>query len=65
MTEQLERQNQYYTDIINELQNRILSIDEENQATFAAFSQIMRYIYIYRNVLISFNSEFIFKKKVS
>ncbi|XP_050054897.1 uncharacterized protein LOC114132904 isoform X3 [Aphis gossypii] len=38
---QLERQKQYYADIIIELKNRILSIEEENQTTFAVFSQKM------------------------
>lgn len=42
MVEQLKRQKQYYSDIINELKCRILSIEEENRATFAMYSQIMR-----------------------
>lgn len=42
MEEQLDYQKQYYTDIINELKNRIMSIEEKNEATFATFSQIMR-----------------------
>lgn len=42
MIEQLDRQKKYYADIINELKNRILSIEEENRATFAIYSQIMR-----------------------
>lgn len=42
MEEQLEYQKEYYIDIINELKNRILLIEEKNQATFSIFSEIMR-----------------------
>jgi len=42
MVEQLKRQKQYYADIINELKYKILSIEEENRATFTTYSQIMR-----------------------
>lgn len=40
--EQLDHQTKYYTAIVNELKNRIMSIEEKNEVTFATFSQIMR-----------------------
>lgn len=40
--EQLKYQNKYYQNIINELKNKILSVQEENQNTFTAFSQVER-----------------------
>jgi len=42
MEEQLEYQKQHYTDIINELKTKLMFIKEQNQTTFATFSQIMR-----------------------
>jgi hypothetical protein len=42
MEQQLEHQKQYFKEIIKELKSRILSVEEENQTTFTAFSQIMR-----------------------
>ncbi|KAL5233335.1 hypothetical protein ACI65C_000745 [Semiaphis heraclei] len=40
MIEQSERQKQYYSDIVNELKNRILSTEEEKLASFVMYSQI-------------------------
>lgn len=42
MIEQSERQKQYYSDIVNELKNRILSTEEEKLASFVMYSQIAR-----------------------
>jgi len=42
MIKQSERQKQYYSDIVNELKNRILSTEEEKLASFVMYSQIAR-----------------------
>jgi len=42
MIEQSERQKQYYSDIVKEIKNRILSTEGENLASFVMYSQIAR-----------------------
>lgn len=40
--EQFKYQKEYYKDIINVLKSKILLVQEENQKTFNAFSQVAR-----------------------
>jgi len=42
MIAQSERQKQYYSDIVNELKNRISSTEKEKLASFVMYSQIAR-----------------------
>lgn len=42
LEEQLDHQKQYYANIISKMKNKILSVEEENCASFTSYSRIMR-----------------------
>lgn len=42
MKKQLEYEKQHFTDIVNDLKNKIYSMEDTNQVTFTSFSKIMR-----------------------
>lgn len=42
MKKQLEYEKRHYTDTVNDLKNKIRSVEDTNQVTFTSFSKIMR-----------------------